>query len=217
MSILIDLAALLSGYLLGSISFARIVTAVVSPDTDLRGVAAPVEGSEEKLHMSSISATSVRLKLGARYGCLTSFLDMVKVGLPVAFFEFVLSAQPAAYFAAIGGLLGHNWPIFYGFQGGYGHSAMYGALFVLNWMAVPLNFFGTALLYGVLRQVQLALFGGVVLLVPWLWYSEGGILPVGYAVIASGAYLIKILPDFFSQRAIEKESAAGSPEEAGGP
>lgn len=215
MSLWINLSALFISYLLGSISFARIVTGLVSPDTDIRGAEAPIENSERTLRMSSISATSVRITLGARYGCLVSVLDMLKVAVPVAFFEFVLAAHQAAYLAALGGLIGHNWPLFYRFEGGYGHSPIYGAMLVLNWVAVPVNFFGTAILYGILRQVHLALFGGVALLVPLLWYQERAFLPVAYAVLASGAYFLKILPDFQTMRSIQmdaREEQAESPD-----
>jgi glycerol-3-phosphate acyltransferase PlsY len=208
MDILISLVAIMVGYLLGAVSFSRVVTSLFSPETDLRGVPAPVEGTEEKLNMSGVSATSVRIKLGPRYGLLASFLDMVKVAVPVAVFRFFFLDLPAGYLAATGGIIGHNWPIYYRFHGGYGHSAIYGALLVIDWTAVPVNFVGTLLLYLLLRQVHYALFGGVLLLIPWLWYRGHGVYALLYLGVCSAAYLIRILPDFRTLRDIESRKSA---------
>lgn len=199
---LIDLASILIGYLVGSVSFSRIVTGLVSPEADLQGTPAPVEGTDEKLHMSGISATSVRLRLGPRYGLLVSFLDMVKVAVPVGAFRFFFPDLPAHIFAAAAGLIGHNWPLYYKFNGGYGHSAIYGALLVIEWTAIPINLLGTAVFYFIFRQVHYALLGGVLLLIPWLWYLGYDTYTLLYAGLCSAAYFKRILPDLRAYRQI---------------
>lgn len=202
--ILIGFAALLIGYLVGSVSFPRIVTSFVSPQLDLENTVVPVEGSDEEIAMTSVSATSVRFKLGSKYGCMSSFLDMLKVAVPVFLFQFFFPETQANILAAIGGILGHNWPIYYKFRGGYGHSAIYGALFVIEWTAVPISFLGTALFYLITRQVHIAAFGGILLLIPWFWYMDHDLPALVYAGVSSGAYLIKILPDFQAARKLEQ-------------
>lgn len=208
MDILVAIAALVIGYLVGSVSFSRVVTHIVSPETDLQAVAAPVEGTDEKLHMSGISATSVRIKLGPKYGCLASLLDMVKVGVLVAAFRYLFPDSPAPYLAATAGIIGHNWPLYYGFHGGYGHSAIYGALLVIEWTAVPVSFVGTGILYLISRKLYLAMFGGVALVIPWLWYLDYDAYALLYAGVSSAAYLIRILPDFRTYRHIENKKAS---------
>lgn len=212
-NLLVGITSLLIGYLAGSVSFPRIVTSLVSPGLDLEGTMVPIEGSDEKIPMNAVSATSVRFNLGSKYGCLSSFLDMVKVAIPVAAFHFLLPDTPADILAAMGGIIGHNWPIYYNFRGGYGHSAIYGALFVIEWTAVPVSFLGTAILYFIFRQVQIASMGGIFLLIPWFWYLDYDAYGLLYAVICSAAYFIKILPDFQSSIKLEKKKS--DPEEEG--
>jgi glycerol-3-phosphate acyltransferase PlsY len=107
-NLLVGSAVIVFGYLAGSISFSRVVTRLVSPQTDLEATLVPVEGTEDEIHMNAVSATSVRFKLGARFGCLASILDMAKVAVPVAAFEVLFPDSPAEFLAAIGGLIGHN-------------------------------------------------------------------------------------------------------------
>jgi glycerol-3-phosphate acyltransferase PlsY len=126
---------------------------------------------------------------------------MVKVAIPVFIFHFFFPNSPAEFLAAAGGIIGHNWPIFYQFKGGYGHSPIYGALAVLEWSAIPISFFGTAILYLIFRQVHYASLGGILLLIPWLWYLDYDIYALSYAGVCSLAYFIKIYPDF---RAVQK-------------
>lgn len=202
--ILLNGFALLVGYLIGSVSFARVITKIVSPETNLERTDAPLEGTDEKLEMSGISATSVRLKLGAKYGILVSLLDMLKMVVPVAALQYFFPDSPALYFTAAGGVVGHNWPIYYKFQGGYGHSPIYGALLVIDWIAIPISFVATGIFYFIIRQVQIASFLGVLLILPWLWYRGLGRFALLYAVIFSLSYLIRILPDFRATRQIEK-------------
>jgi len=212
MTILIPLGALLMGYVLGSISFSRVVARLASPEMDLRGAPVPLEGSEDTLPMSGISATSVRIKLGPRYGIPASLLDMLKVAIPVFLFQTFFPDSPARFFAAAGGILGHNWPLYYGFHGGYGTSAIYGAMFVLDWVAVPINFVGTALLYLPFRKGHIALLGGVVVLLPWLWYRGFGLYGVLYAMICITAYTIRLVPDIQTARKVrESETGTGKP------
>ncbi|NTV37399.1 MAG: glycerol-3-phosphate acyltransferase, partial [Anaerolineaceae bacterium] len=198
--ILIGITSTIIGYLLGSISFARIVTRFVSPGIDLKTTLVPIIGSDEKVQMAGVSATSVRFRLGPKYGLLTSFLDMLKVAVPVAIFHFIFPSSPADYLAATGGIIGHNWPVYYKFNGGYGHSAIYGALFVLDWRAVLVNFFGTSILYPIFKQVHIASFGGVLLLIPWFYFFHPEPFALLYAGVCSVAYFIRILPDFKTMR-----------------
>ena len=214
-NVLVGIAAIIIGYLAGSVSFSRIVTSLVSPGLDLVDTLVPVEGTEEEIPMNAVSATSVRFKLGPRYGCLSSFLDMVKVAIPVAAFKYLFPGTQIEYLAATAGLIGHNWPIYYKFQGGYGHSAIYGALFVLDWTALPVTFLGTGLLYMLVKQVHFAAAGGVLLLIPWFYYRGLGGLALFFALVSSAAYIIKVLPDFRSVRELKNQkSAAGEDTES---
>jgi acyl phosphate:glycerol-3-phosphate acyltransferase len=202
--ILIGIASTIIGYLLGSISFSRVVTRFVSPGLDLKKTLVPVLGSEEKIQMAAISATSVRFSLGPKYGLLASFLDMVKVAVPVMIFHNVFPASPADYLAATGGIIGHNWPLYYKFNGGYGQSPIYGALMVLDWRGILVNFFGTSILFLFFKQVHIASFGGVLLLIPWFYFFRHDPYAMLYAGLCSVAYFIRVLPDYKAMREVLK-------------
>ena len=101
----IALAAAVAGYLLGCISFARIITRFVAPQQDVTQTAMAIPGTEETMRLRAVSGTAVSMHLGPRYGCLTSLLDMLKVALPVAFFRFAFPGQPYFLIAAITGIL----------------------------------------------------------------------------------------------------------------
>jgi glycerol-3-phosphate acyltransferase PlsY len=205
--ILIGIASILIGYLLGSISFSRVVTRLVSPGTDLKRTAVPVIGSDEKMHMSGISPTSVRFSLGPKYGLLSSFLDMVKVAVPAAILHFVFPDLPADNLAAMGGIIGHNWPIYYKFLGGYGHSAIYGALLVFDWIAIGANLIATIILYYLTKNVHVALVGAVMLLIPWFYFLRHDPWATLYAGVCSVAYLIRMIPEARVYRQIQKRKS----------
>src|SRR5512137_1449032 len=95
------LVATVVGYLFGCISFARIISKLVAPQQDVTQTEMPLPGTEEKMQLRAVSGTAVSIHLGARYGCLTALLDMLKVALPVAFFRFAFPDQPYFLIAAI--------------------------------------------------------------------------------------------------------------------
>ncbi len=53
----------------------------------------------------AVSATSVRMKLGKRYGLLVALLDMAKVAIPVLVLRLVYPGEPYLYLAAEGGIV----------------------------------------------------------------------------------------------------------------
>ncbi len=115
------LAVLISAYLIGSISFAYIV-ARVAGGVDIR-----------KAGSGNAGARNVARCLGAKYGFLTGFLDVLKGALPMA-----LLTSPAreysgslALAAACMLVAGHNWPVFLGFKGGNGLAVSVGVMLSL--------------------------------------------------------------------------------------
>jgi glycerol-3-phosphate acyltransferase PlsY len=107
------------GYLLGSVSFAVLLVRVVA-GKDIRS-----EGS------GNAGATNVLRSQGKGLAALVALLDIGK-GAAAALLVRLVTADPryaaAAGFAAI---LGHVFPIFYGFRGGKGVATAVGAFLVL--------------------------------------------------------------------------------------
>ena len=128
MEFLLPLAVVLGSYLLGSLSFAVIVSRFM-------GLADPRSyGSKNP------GATNVLRSGSKKAAILTLLFDAVKGGLPVA---LVLAYAPAygptyglgAGTAALAGLaafLGHLFPVFFGFAGGKGVATAVGVLVGMN-------------------------------------------------------------------------------------
>lgn len=159
---LLLLLASAAGYLAGSVSFARIITRLFSPTREIEKIERKIPDTDITLESDAVTATTVNLSLGARFGCLTSILDMLKVALPTWLFLHFLPGNHSFLFVAMFGMLGHIYPLFYRFKGGRGLSPLLGALFVINW-------FGVLIANG--AAVILGYFTGSVLVMRWGWMT----------------------------------------------
>ncbi len=193
------LLAALIGYLLGSLSFARLVTRWWAGGQDLSQHEIPVEGTGETYKAVSIGANTASSLLGPRAGMLVSLGDILKVFLPTLVFKLVYPEQPAyALLAATAGLAGHVWPLYHRFHGGSGFSAVMGGLLAIDWLAVlaaPV----AGLLLGMLvfRNLIVASLSWLWLLIPWLWWRSGGDLAqVLYAVAVNFIFMLAMLPEY---------------------
>jgi acyl phosphate:glycerol-3-phosphate acyltransferase len=117
-------AALIFGYLCGSIPFGVLLTRFAGAP-DLRSV-----GS------GNIGATNV-LRTGRKsLAAATLAGDMLKGTVAVALISFVFS-RDAALYAALGAFLGHLFPIWLGFKGGKGVATYVGLLLgLVLWLAL---------------------------------------------------------------------------------
>jgi glycerol-3-phosphate acyltransferase PlsY len=211
----IVIAAAVIGYLLGCISFARIVSRFVAPHKDVTQTDMAIPGTEDKMRLRAVSGTAVSIHLGPKYGCLTALLDMLKVALPVAFFRFAFPGQPYLLIPAITGIMGHNWPIFYGFKGGSGLSPTYGGMLVISPVgAVVTAFGGMALGLFVLRNVVVSYLAGLWLMIPWLWFTTYDLWYLAYGIIVNVLFFIAMIPEIkivreYQKRGIGTDVAAG--------
>jgi glycerol-3-phosphate acyltransferase PlsY len=208
----IAVAAALVGYLLGSLSFARIAVRLSGKPVDLGHWEVHLD-SGETWTSSIVSATSVRKALGPRYGCLVSMMDMAKVAIPTLAFRLWLPDEPYFYIVATAGIIGHDYPVYYRFQGGHGESPLLGGLLVID----PIALVGTTILgfaIGFLAgSILVVRWAGFLLLVPWLWLSTGSLWAVAYIVIALALYFGASARDFMQYRAIVKRGTVPSNEQ----
>ena len=195
MNIGIALLAAAAGYLFGSISWARIITGLVAPGTDISMIREPVPHTDEVFESDSVSATTVRIHVGTRYGCLTAILDMLKVALPTLAFKLWLPDTPYFLLVAAMGVVGHDWPLFFKFKGGRGESPILGGLIVIDLIGlVVTNVLGFAL--GVLAGNILVLrWAGLVLLIPWMWLRFHDWAYVAYMAFVNVIYWVAMTPD----------------------
>ena len=185
MSPVIALLAGVTGYLIGSISFARLVVRIRAPEVDVSTIEHSVGGNNETFNSDSIGATAVRLQLGARYGCLAGVLDILKGLLPTLAFK--LWQPDAAYYLVTATLatIGHNYPVYHGFQGGRGLSTIYEGFLVLDWVGVLVTNTAGVLLGGLLGQALVMRYAGRVPMIPWIGFRTHNAAKLAYVVVAS--------------------------------
>jgi len=163
------------GYLLGSISFSYIVGKKVA-GIDIREHGSKNAGATNTLRVLGKGPALLVLLLDALKGSLAVFIAMA-----FSTFEWVI------VLTGLAAVIGHNWPLFYGFRGGKGIATAIGAMFTL----VPVSFvitlvFGLITLF-VFRYVSLAsLVGATVLPLVMIYLKE----PIPYLV---GALIITTL------------------------
>lgn len=198
-------AAALIGYLFGALSFARLITARLTRGQALQPVTLNVPASTGRFTFRSISATTVRVRFGPKYGCLTSVLDMVKLAVPVAACRFVWPEQPYYLIAAASGVIGHNWPIYYRFQGGRGQSPLMGALVVIDPIGLLVTTaVGLPIGQFIIKRVLAASSVWIVLLIPWFWL-RGDLAQVAFAVVVNAAYWLATVPELREYRRLKRE------------
>jgi glycerol-3-phosphate acyltransferase PlsY len=116
-------AALILGYLLGSIPFGLVLTSLAGTG-DIRGI-----GS------GNIGATNV-LRTGRKSLAAATLLGDILKGTFAVLIAALLWGRDASLAAALGAVLGHVFPVWLGFKGGKGVATYIGVLLGLAWPAV---------------------------------------------------------------------------------
>jgi glycerol-3-phosphate acyltransferase PlsY len=202
-----------TGYLLGSISFARLIAHWVAPGTDITKWVEPIPNSDLVYEDDAVSATLVNLHVGARYGCLTSILDMLKAMVPMLAFRLWAPEQPYFLIVSAMALVGHNWPLYHQFKGGRGESVIYGSMLVIDPLGAVICNLGAVLLGVLLGQVHLVRWGGMALLIPWLWLRTGDWAYLAYILFANAMFWVSMRRDVKQYYEFHKQGAFRNQEE----
>jgi glycerol-3-phosphate acyltransferase PlsY len=212
MDVRIALLAALVGYLLGSISFARVIMKLVAPEEELTGMDLDT-GTTETFRVETVGGTAVSVKLGAKYGMLTALLDILKVVFPTLAFKLVYPGMPYYLITATTGLVGHNWPLYYRFKGGRGLSPMYGGFLVVDWIGTLVTaVVGMFLGLVVFRNVFLSYLLGPWLMIPWLWFRTRDPWHVAYAVLVNLIFVLAMYPEIRTMRDHKRRGIEGDME-----
>ena len=185
------------GYLVGSISMGRLIWKIVAPQKAIpKQTAFRLEGSEDELVTDLTSATTVSHHLGARYGFMTYVLDMLKVFLSALAVKLLLPGHPYFLVTAATGVIGHIWPVYHGFKGGRGISAIFGGVFLIDWIAVFASSLG-GMIFGLvlMRDMLIAYMAGVWFLIPWMWFRTHDVYYLLYAVAINIAFNVAMIPE----------------------
>ncbi|HKZ44880.1 MAG TPA: glycerol-3-phosphate acyltransferase [Anaerolineales bacterium] len=193
----IAVAILIASYLIGSISFARLVTKIWA-GKDVTQFEIPVEGTDDRYKVLSIGANSVSSVLGAKAGMTVSLLDILKTFLPTLLCKLFFPEIPLyTLTAALGGLIGHVWPLYYKFHGGSGFSAIMGGLLVIDPLAViatPVA--GIILGLLIFRNLIVTSLAWIWLLIPWFWWrTSGDPTYLIYSVVINVIFILAMIPE----------------------
>jgi glycerol-3-phosphate acyltransferase PlsY len=190
----IALAVSLAGYLLGGMSFPRLIARLAAPKTEVQGVEIAAENGD-RLRPSGMGATTVSAVLGWKVGCAASLLDMAKIFLPVLALRLVYPDQPYFLLLAFFGVVGNNWPIYHGFKGGWGISAIYGGLFAIDPLGASVTLLLSFVLGILLKDWMILFLSSIWLMVPWLWFRTQDLGHLIYIVGVNLAMFIALLPE----------------------
>ena len=159
-------------YLLGSVS-SGILVSKIAKGPDLRTVGSKNTG-----------ASNVQRTMGWKYGLITFFADAIKGILSCLIAEILTGDHLAALLAGLCCVIGHNWPIFFGFRGGKGVATTGGVM--LYCFPVPALFCiaGTIALIAAFRYISLgSLFLVVSFAVASIFFSGGNLWIIIWACI----------------------------------
>ncbi len=140
---MIEVLTVFLAYLLGSITFGEIIAKV-------KGVNLREVGS------GNVGATNVSRALGKKYGILVFFLDMLKGFIPTTFAVKIFGIDSLwVAFTGLGAVLGHMFPIFWGFRGGKGVATAFGVILAVSPKVALFSFFVWVLVVLLTRYVSL--------------------------------------------------------------
>ncbi len=187
-------ALALAGYLVGAISFARIVGRRIAPDEDLSKNTLNLPG-DATIEYGGVSATSIAIRGGPKWGSFTGLLDMAKAFVPTLVVRLIWPDESYHLVVAVATIVGHNYPVYHRFKGGRGQTPIYGSLLAIDWIAVPITTaVGIVVGVGLLKDMFIAYTMGMWLLIPW-FAVRAGPPEVAYAVIANVLFMVAMIPE----------------------
>ena len=166
-----------AGYLMGNFS-SGITSGMAFGKLDIR-----------KHGSKSTGATNVLRTLGWMPSLLTFLGDALK-GLLAALLGWGLIGEWGAYAGGLAAILGHNWPVFYGFKGGKGIATSFGVILVVEpWFAPGLILFQFLVLWltGYMSVASAA--STVCFFALTLIFRFGNWAEVGFAFVLAGLAL----------------------------
>ncbi len=207
------LISALPSYLIGSLSAARLVNYIATGRSAFERFAEPVPHSTETFESDLVSATTVTKHLGAKFGCITSIIDMIKVALPTLLIKLLLPAYPFFLLTAITGIAGHNYPVYHRFTGGRGESPLIGALAVINWYGLIISNIAALVAGFITGSVLVIRWGGYFFMIFWFWYYFGNIWYVIFMIAANLLFYTAMRKDLAKFSDLKKEKGIKFTEE----
>lgn len=197
MKALLILASAIIGFLLGSISFARIGIKLAGVETGIKELKIPVEDDDEGSPVGIFGANAASMVLGAKGGIAIATMDILKIAVPMVIVKLFL--LPASYYhlvISISGLIGHNWPIYFGFKGERGFSIILGSLIVVDWLgAILLPIMGILFDMFIVSNMLVSYVSWLLLLIPWLWIRTHDYVYFIYSLLVVFLFVLSTRPE----------------------
>jgi glycerol-3-phosphate acyltransferase PlsY len=181
MNALAILVALVGAYLVGSLSFAVIVSRLMGL-ADPRSYGSGNPGATNVLRSGRKAAALITLALDALKGYLPVLLVLIlgpRFGL----------GETTAAFAGLAAFVGHLWPVFFQFKGGKGVATAAGVLMAINPLLGAFTLLSFAIVLAFSRYVSLASLVAAVF-APFYQALIWGLEPMILALIAMSLLLI---------------------------
>jgi glycerol-3-phosphate acyltransferase PlsY len=202
------LAAAIVGYLVGSISSARLLARWAAPGHDLRRTEWPID-EKGVLVSLGVSPSGLGVRAGRRWGCLAALLDIGKTFAVTLLFGLLAPADGTPLPAAVAGgaaMVGHVFPLYHGFVGGFGQSPIVGATLALDWVALPVATVTGWLSGFLVGDALLAYEGWPLFLVPFAAW-RGDMVLLGWAIFVNTVYWVRMWPE--ARQRIAHQRATG--------
>ncbi len=165
MDILLRLLILIVSYLLGSVS-SSIIVGKIKSGKDIRTMGSGNAGATNTLRTFGKGA-ALFVILGDGLKTVISIL-IAKVIFP--------EDSIAVYIAGLGCVLGHNFPVYYGFKGGKGVLVSIVSILFANWKIGLITFFISILIMIFTKYVSLgSIIGSILVVILAVLYEKGNI------------------------------------------
>lgn len=131
MDALLAIIALLQGYLLGSLNASLLIGKIYGVDV-------------RKMGSGNAGMTNTLRSVGKFAAILVTIGDMLKAVVACMIGGFILKdawgfSEVGLMFGGFGAILGHNWPVFFGFRGGKGVLTTFAFILMMNlWLGLIL-------------------------------------------------------------------------------
>jgi len=190
--ILVVVAAAVVGYLLGSISFARLIARRTAPGVDITRTTVEAPRTREHWEVRGAQASSLIGRASRPWRLAAVLLDMAKAFVPTLAFHLAFPDSPAFVAAYAGAVIGHNWPIWHGFLGGFGLSSIMGGALAID----PIGLLVTmpiGIVVGRLLWDEMSMINGFAVLLPAWYLLVRGDVPatVGGLVVLAAYWVAK--------------------------
>ncbi len=196
----------LASYLIGSISFTRMIAKRANPNADLENVYIEDKKTAKKHRLRTVSATTASIELGPKVGGTITLLDTLKGALPVLAVRLLF---PNTFYHLVAGIfvvVGHDWSIFNRFTGGGGLSSTNGVFLVVDWIgAIVCSFLGMGIGFMVLKDMFFGFILSPWLMVVWMLIFKRDWYHVSFALILNVIILLKLSPDIIDYLKYNKE------------